>query len=63
VFKKAPRLSSTPVWSTRAGASAGGGATSSPFSLGLNDASRTRSDAEPVATLFAMKNNTVMNFV
>ena len=37
VFKKAPRLSSTPVSSTRAGASAAGGATSNATSFGLTE--------------------------
>jgi hypothetical protein len=35
VFKNAPRFSSTPVWSTRAGASVGGGGTPSVLSLAL----------------------------
>jgi hypothetical protein len=37
VFKKAPRFSSTPVWSTRAGASDAGGGTSSKDSVRLID--------------------------
>jgi hypothetical protein len=37
VFKKAPRLSSTPVSSTRAGASDAAGGTSSKASVGLTD--------------------------
>ena len=37
VFKKAPRFSSTPVSSTRAGASDAGGGTSSKASVGLTD--------------------------
>src|SRR6266571_1358023 len=43
VFKKAPRFSSTPVWSTRAGASVGGGGTSSVPSVVLTDLGRCHS--------------------
>jgi hypothetical protein len=43
VFRKAPRFSSTPVSSTRAGASSTGGATSRAASALLDDSSRSRS--------------------
>ena len=50
VFRKAPRFSSTPVWSTRAGASAGGGV-SNATSTALGDSSRSRSEAAAKLTL------------
>ena len=43
VFRNAPRFSSTPVSSTRAGASSTGGATSRAVSASLGDSSRSRS--------------------
>src|SRR5438034_7326119 len=55
VFKKAPRFSSTPVSSTRAGASAVGGATSSATSVGLTDSLRSRSDAWAISALSVMR--------
>ena len=51
VFKKAPRFSSAPVSSTRAGASTASGATSSATSFGLADSSRSRSQVWAVSML------------
>ena len=57
VFKKAPRLSSAPVSSSRAGASTAGGATSSATSVGLTDSVRSRSEASAISALSVIRHD------
>src|ERR1700751_5767906 len=61
VFKTAPRLSSTPVSSTRAGASTTGGATSSATVIGLAD-SLGRSGPWLVSTLYIVRKSGLIHF-
>ena len=57
VFKMAPRLSSAPVSSTRAGASTAGGATSSATSVWLTDSVRSRSEASAISALSVIRHD------
>jgi hypothetical protein len=62
VFKKAPRFSSTPVWSTRAGASDAGGGTSSKASVALTDSWWSGSEVWAISVLCVMRKSVVIHF-
>src|SRR6266498_3366911 len=62
VFKNAPRFSSSPVSSTRAGAATAGGGTSSVASLVLPNWSRSRSEASAISMLDIMSKCALIHF-
>src|SRR5262249_48079938 len=62
VFKKAPRFNSTPVLSTRAGASTGGGGTSRVASGVLTDWSRSQSEDRAISTLDILSKSALIHF-